>query len=359
MQVVRGQIAEYLKDYPVKNLKDFLRVLNFIAPFTGGWAFSNPMSARQVSRFASAKARASAYVDFYIPKKSGGQRKISAPVKELKAIQTAVNLLLQSLFVPSGYAMGFVVGKSIRDNALVHVGQTCIFNTDLENFFPSITKRMVRNALHRELGASLGGNDVINMICRLCTVPNSEGIEVLPQGAPTSPVLSNIVLKSFDEEMSGLSERMGCRYSRYADDITFSHSKAIRRMSPFWVQEIRKVIARHGLTINEKKTRTFVPGIRREVTGVVVSDCINVPRPYVKQLRTLLHLWKKYGYDRAQAIFVNDFCKGVNKSLVNVIDGKINYLEMLKGKNDSTYRRYKRRFIWLQQEEKHAQKTQQ
>lgn len=91
---MRGQIAEYLKDYPVKNLKDFLRVLNFIAPFTGGWAFSNPMSARQVSRFASAKARASAYVDFYIPKKSGGQRKISAPVKELKAIQTAVNLLL-------------------------------------------------------------------------------------------------------------------------------------------------------------------------------------------------------------------------------------------------------------------------
>ena len=353
---MREQVAEYLRDNPIKNQKDFLEVLNLIAPLTDGWALTNPMSSWRLQRFTSSRARVSAYVDFFIPKKSGGQRKISAPIKDLKAIQTAINLLLQAVFVPSSHATGFVVGKSIKDNAMIHVGQTCIFNTDLENFFPSITKSMVRKALHQELGAVLGDNDVINLICRLCTVPTSEGIEVLPQGAPTSPVLSNIVLKSLDEEMVKLAERMGCRYSRYADDITFSHSKSIRRMSPFWVKEIRKIIERHGLTINEKKTKTYVPGIRREVTGVVVSDSINVSRTYVKQLRTLLPLWEKYGYAQAQAIFVKDFCKGVTKNLINVIDGKINYLEMIKGKNDSTYRKFKWRFIKLQKNEKQTQK---
>ncbi len=302
-------------------------------------------------RFATARARASAYVDFYIPKKPGGQRKISAPVKDLKAIQTAINLLLQSIFVPSGYATGFVIGRSIKENASRHVGQTCVLNIDLQDFFPSITKKMVRKALHRELGASLGDNDVINLISRLCTMPNSDGIEVLPQGAPTSPALSNIVLKSLDEEMAMFSEKIGCRYSRYADDITFSHRKEIRRMKPLWVGEIRRIVAKHGLAINEKKTKTLVPGIRREVTGVVISDKINVPRTYVKQLRALLHLWEKYGYEQAQSIFAKRLNKNVTKNLVNVIDGKINYLGMIKGKEDRVYQRFKRMFKKLQWQE--------
>lgn len=183
-------------------------------------------------------------------------------------------------------------------------------------------------------------------------MPNSSGIEVLPQGAPTSPVLSNIVLKSLDKDMSMLAERMECKYSRYADDITFSHSKPIRRMSPFWQSRIYNIIAKHGLKVNEKKTKTFVPGTRQEVTGVVVSDKINVPRSYIKQLRVLLHLWEKYGYVQAQIIFTRDFCKGMEKNLVNVIDGKINYLEMIKGKEDSTYRKFKIRLNRLQRKEK-------
>lgn len=231
-------------------------MLNFIAPLIDGWSLTEPKSGRQIMRFASANARKSAYVDFTIPKKSGGQRKISAPVKPLKAIQTALNIVLQSIFVPDEHATGFVLEKSVKDNAMIHVGQTCIFNTDLENFFPSITKLMVRRALHRELGDRLQSNEVINIICRICTVPDSSGIEVLPQGAPTSPVLSNIVLKSLDKDMSKLAERMGCRYSRYADDITFSHSKSIRKMSPFWQSRIYNIIAKYGLKVNEKKTKT-------------------------------------------------------------------------------------------------------
>ena len=351
---MRDQIAEYLKDVTISNRKELFDVLNFIAPLIDGWSLAEPKSGRQIMRFASAKARKSAYVDFTIPKKSGGQRKISAPVKPLKAIQTALNIVLQSIFVPDEHATGFVLEKSVKDNAMIHVGQTCIFNTDLENFFPSITKLMVRRALHRELGDRLQSNEVINIICRICTVPDSSGIEVLPQGAPTSPVLSNIVLKSLDKDMSKLAERMGCKYSRYADAIPVSHSKSIRKMSPFWQSRIYNIIAKYGLKVNEKKTKTYVPGTRQEVTGVVVSDKINVPRSYIKQLRVLLHLWEKHGYAQAQIIFTRDFCKGMEKNLVNVIDGKINYLEMIKGKDDSTYRKFKNRFKRLQWEEKQS-----
>ncbi|MDE7396472.1 MAG: reverse transcriptase family protein [Muribaculum sp.] len=345
-------MADYLKDIIIRNRKELFDVLNFIAPIIDGWSMTEPMSGRQIMQFASARTRKTSYVDFTIPKKSGGMRKISAPVKPLKAVQSAINILLQSIFVPDEHATGFVFNRNVKDNALIHVGQTCIFNTDLENFFPSITKLMVRRALHRELGDKLPSNEVINIICRICTVPDNSGIEVLPQGAPTSPVLSNIVLKSLDKDMSKLAERMECRYSRYADDITFSHSKSIRRMSPFWQSRIYNIIAKYGLKVNEKKTRTFVPGIRQEVTGVVVSDKINVPRSYVKQLRVLMHLWEKYGYAQAQIIFTRDFCKGVEKNLVNVIDGKINYLKMIKGKEDTTYQKFKSRFNYLQWKEK-------
>lgn len=351
---MRDQIAEYLKDVTISNGKELFDVLNFIAPIIDGWSLAEPKSGRQIMRFASANARKSAYVGFTIPKKSGGQRKISAPVKPLKAIQTALNIVLQSIFVPDEHATGFVLEKSVKDNAMIHVGQTCIFNTDLENFFPSITKLMVRRALHRELGDRLQSNEVINIIVRICTVPDSSGVEVLPQGAPTSPVLSNIVLKSLDKDMSKLAERMECKYSRYADDITFSHSKSIRRMSPFWQSRIYNIIAKYGLKVNEKKTKTYVPGTRQEVTGVVVSDKINVPRSYIKQLRVLLHLWEKHGYAQAQIIFTRDFCNGMEKNLVNVIDGTINYLEMIKGKDDSTYRKFKSRFKRLQREEKQS-----
>jgi len=351
---MRDQIVKYLKDITIGNPKELFDVLNFIAPLIDGWSLTEPKSGRQIMRFASVKARQSAYVDFTIPKKSGGYRKISAPVKPLKAIQSAINILLQAIFVPDEHATGFVLNRSVKENALIHVGQTCIFNMDLENFFPSITKLMVRQALHRELGDRLQSNDVINIICRLCTVSDSEGVEVLPQGAPTSPVLSNIVLKSLDKDMSKLAERMECKYSRYADDITFSHSKSIRRMSPFWQSRIYNIIAKYGLKVNEKKTKTFLPGTRREVTGIVVSDKINVPRSYIKQLRTLLHLWEKYGYAQAQIIFTRDFCKSMEKNLVNVIDGKINYLEMIKGKEDSTYRKLKSRFKHLLWKEKQS-----
>lgn len=152
--------------------------------------------------------------------------------------------------------------------------------------------------------------------------------------------------------MLRLAKRMDCRYSRYADDITFSHTRQCRKMSEFWEERILKIIEKHGLKANRNKTKTYAPGTRMEVTGVTVGDKLNVSRQYIKQLRTLLHLWDKYGYVQAQQIFVNDFCHGITKNLSNVIDGKINYLEMIKGKDDPTYQKYKQRLKTLEWKER-------
>ena len=351
---MREQIAEYLRELTFSSRQELFDALNFIAPIIDGWGLAEPKSGHNIMSFTPSRVRANAYVEFSIPKKSGGERHISAPIAPLKAIQSALSILLQSIFTPSPYATGFIVGRSVKDNARHHLGQTCIFNADLENFFPSITKQMVRRALYRELGDILVSREVINIICSLCTVPGSDGVEVLPQGAPTSPVLSNIVLKSLDDEMSELALRIGCRYSRYADDITFSHDKPLRKMTQFVQSKIFAIIASHGLRVNEKKTRTLVPGTRQEVTGVVVNSKLNVSRKYIKHLRTLLHLWEKYGYEQARLIYERDFCRNTSKDLENVIRGKINYLEMIKGNDDSTYRRFKRRLKMLQWKQKHT-----
>lgn len=350
-------IDNFLKDWKIDSVQNFIYALNICGCYFNCWALTG-ISGNYIRRFLSKNSRRKAYKSFKIPKKSGGFRSISSPVNDLKDIQRAINALLLSIFEPSPYAMGFCRNRGVDTNAKIHIGQTCIFNTDLENFFPSITKQMVRKALHRELGDVISSNEAINYICSLCTVPNDEGIEVLPQGSPASPVLSNIVLKAMDRKLAHYAELWGCRYTRYADDITFSHNSTVRKFSQFKQLRIRSIIEEFGLKINEKKTKVLVQGERLEVTGVTVSsNKANVARKYIKQLRTLMHLWDKYGYEQAQHIYVRDFCGGIEKSLTSVINGKINYLCMIKGKQDSTYRRFKSRYETAEKKRKALSKT--
>ncbi len=344
---MRDSVGTYIADVVIRDIQGFIDTLNVISPLIDGWSVSNPVSAHRIMQLTGRRFRIASYRDFSIPKRSGGERLISAPVGLLKQVQAAINVLLQTLFQPSVHANGFIIGKNIRDNALPHVGQTCIYNIDIENFFPSITKEMVRRAIHSEMADRIQSKEVITVISNVCTLPVGNGTEVLPQGAPTSPVISNIVLKRFDRQMSRLAEKYGCRYSRYADDITFSHSKEARRMNTSLLEAINKTIGQHGLKINAGKTSLLTPGQRMEVTGIVVNEKTNVPRSYIRQLRTLLHLWKKYGYRHAQQIYTDDFCHGIKKDLCRVIEGKINYLEMVKGKDDLTLRHYRQRLKTL------------
>lgn len=113
------------------------------------------------------------------------------------------------------------------------------------------------------------------------------------------------------------------------------------------MEKVRSIIEEYGLKINDRKTKVSVKGERLEVTGLNVGEKVNVSRSYIKQLRTLLHLWEHYGYEQAQQIYSRDFCHGIDKCLKTVIYGKINYLAMVKGREDPTVVGYRNRFRWL------------
>ena len=336
-------LAPFFRDLTVATPQELADALNRIAPYAGFWGVLEPISAGALRHFLPAWIRDSAYTNFSVPKKGGGVRVIRAPHHPLKEIQAALNVLLQGLFTPSAHAYGFVRGRNILGNAALHAGQTCVYNLDLSDFFPSISREMLTAAMRRELSGRLS-DEVIRLICALATVARPDGTEALPQGAPTSPVLSNVTLKRLDGRLADIAERAGYRYSRYADDITFSHSHPVRKIEPRWRDRIDRAIADEGLSVNEAKRRTLVPGKRMEVTGLTVNARPNVARSYAKQLRTLLHLWEKYGYPQAQAIFSRDFQPGTGKELHNVVKGKINYLEMVKGTDDPAFRKLRLRY---------------
>lgn len=322
--------------------------------------------------------RKDCYVPFIIKKKSGQDRTIHAPVKGLKEFQKALNIILQCLHEPHTAATGFVIGKSIVDNAKKHIGQTYVYNIDLKDFFPSVDRSRVWGRLlvaPFNLGTTVERKNIANFIATLCCTPMEverfkEGnwikviTSVLPQGAPTSPTLTNIICEKLDKRLSGVAKRFGLNYSRYADDITFSSKHNAYEVSPTKVEkifvsgstfdcEVRKIITEQNFHIKETKVRLQKRGYRQEVTGLVVNDKINVTRRYVKQLRQWLYLWERYGYDKSYAIFLNIYLadKGHVKSeqpnMAMVIEGKLLYLKMVKGADDGTYLKLKKRFDLL------------
>ena len=160
------------------------------------------------------------YKIFYIPKKRGGHRLICSPNKNLAFVQYCIAILLNSLYKANKNVFGFVNGKSIVDNATKHVNKQFILNIDLKDFFNTISEdviieKLIRQPYYFSYRAS-------KLISDLVTVQLPNGIRCLPQGAPSSPILTNIVADHMDVRLSNLCEKYGLIYSRYADDITIS-----------------------------------------------------------------------------------------------------------------------------------------
>lgn len=336
----------YLSELTLTSPRQLVDAINFCGALMKEWPTVD-LSQRQIFRFLFKNVRKGSYIEFDIPKKTGGSRHISAPSEKLLLIQQAINTLLQTLCEVSDHAMGFVPERSVLTNANIHRGQSVIFNCDLQNFFPSITKEMVRQTLTHELQPYNASREVINAICNLVTAPRPDGVQALPQGAPTSPTISNLVLKLLDSRLAGFATANGYRYSRYADDITMSHSHPSKQFLPEKIEQISLIVQEFGFTLNPKKTKVFTPKGRMEVTGLTVGEKVNVSRTYLKQLRVLLHLWETRGYEEAQAIYNRDFNHGIETCFASVIHGKINYLSMIKGKEDRTCRRLNYRFHQL------------
>ncbi|NTS41959.1 RNA-directed DNA polymerase [Flavisolibacter sp. BT320] len=171
---------------------------------------------------------------------------------------------------------------------------------------------------------------------------------VLPQGAPTSPVVTNIVCQKLDFLLSGVTKRFGLRYSRYADDITFSSMHNVYQNGSEFVKELQRIIKQQGFHIKESKTRLQKEGFRQEVTGLVVNERVNVQKHYKKQLRMWLYYWEQYGYERASSFFLQQYIvdKGPYKGkpeMAKVISGKLDYLRMVQG-GSRAYLTLKERF---------------
>lgn len=176
---------------------------------------------------------------------------------------------------------------------------------------------------------------------------------VLPQGAPTSPIITNMVCQKLDFLLTGVAKRFGLTYSRYADDITFSSMHNVYQPESAFLKELHRIIAEQKFHIKESKTRLQKRGFRQEVTGLVVNENINVPQRYIKQLRMWLYHWERYGYDRAEGFFLKQYqvdkghVKSQKPSMASVIAGKLDYLRMVKGAENELYLKLKSRFDLL------------
>ena len=180
---------------------------------------------------------------------------------------------------------------------------------------------------------------------------------ILPQGAPTSPVLTNIVCERLDHRLLGVAKRFNLRYTRYADDMTFSSMHSVLSIGGEAYEEIIKVIKEQGFTVNQEKTRLQKVGARQEVTGLILSEKVNTPRSYVRSLDQILYVWEKFGYEKAYARLLQDeskkaYHKKTVPTLENVISGKLDYLKMVKGAKDKVYIKYASQFDKLYKQKK-------
>jgi retron-type reverse transcriptase len=348
----------------MRDVRDLRLLLNRAKRSALG-AKAYPIHLRQITYYADPRREdVLRYRNFPIPKKSGGERLISLPVDGLKSILRALNSVLQALYQPTAYAMGFVQGRSVVDNARVHLGQNYIYNIDLKDFFTSIDKSRVWRRL--TLPPYNLPSQLADIVAGLCTMRLEDGDKVryvLPQGAPTSPTLTNIICEKLDRQLAGLARKFGLRYTRYADDITFSSMHYVYSFDGEFVTSLRQIIEQNHFVINETKSRLQCRGERQEVTGIVLSDRLNVARQYTRELRTLLHVWQRYGYLAARESYLNHHAEGAkcrfyirDTRLESSIMGKLQYLRMVKGETDALYMRLKQRFDELMKEKGSAVK---
>ena len=291
------------------------------------------------------------YVSFKIPKKKNGEfRSIDAPCPELKNVQQALNFVLEEVYNPNAAAMGFVRNRSVVTNAQVHLGQNFVYNIDLKDFFPSISSgRLYKRLMVKPFCLN---KEVAGIISDLCCYKKGNH-KVLPQGAPTSPTITNIICERLDIKLTRLAKAYGLKYTRYADDITFSGMRNLFAEDGKFCTSMRNIIENEeNFKINSNKTRLCHRRMRQEVTGLTVNSKTNVSRKYIKQLRPLIHNWEVKGYAEAQSIFVKQYAKTNTRNLKfngehhieNIISGKLLYLKMVKGETDPTYKSYANRF---------------
>lgn len=346
METLQLDIPTLLKSFrKAENFNNFLSLLNDVAGYQNMDSFyeRKPFSRKQVSY--NLRNADSLYKTFQIPKKSGKPRTITAPNPSLKAIQRCLALLLQAAYQPTVSVNGFVPGRSVVSNAAVHADKKFVLNLDLENFFPSISFGRVISVL--QLNPISAQPKIAHYITQLACY---EGY--LPQGAPTSPVISNLACQRLDRRIESLVKSHQVAYTRYADDLTLSSDQPFENGL---LNHLDQIIQDEGFTINMEKVRLQLKNSRQEVTGLTVNEKVNVPRKYLREVRAMLHNWETLGYETAQQKFLSTYTPKISAKkkksqpqLRLVVGGKINYLKMVRGGEDAIYLKLKEQYRALE-----------
>ncbi len=296
------------------------------------------------------------YVKFAIPKKSGGERRIKAPTEQLRNLQRRLSGLLSNCYEEISekakdkrpLSHGFRRGHCIFKNAEIHRNKRHVFNVDLQDFFPSINFGRVRGYFMKNAHFTLN-EKVATIIAQIACDSNE-----LPQGSPCSPIISNLIGHILDVWMAKLAQRSHCRYSRYADDLTFSTSKKVfpemiarvgNENGNQWTsgKTLRKEVKRLGFAINESKTSLQHRAARQVVTGLVVNEKVNIKKEYYRLTRSMCHTLFETGEfyigkkvaEQALPVDVKTAgneteAKDRQTGTVNQLEGRLSYIHQVK-----------------------------
>ena len=306
------------------------------------------------------------YGYFYIRKKDGGNRLIEAPSKAIKSIQYSFLKWLNDNIpmAPQAPVHGFVKGKSVYTNAKFHFDNKpyAIIHFDIKDFFQSISFYRVRGLF---LKSPFNFPYEIATVCaHVCCYEKH-----LPQGAPTSPFISNMICYRLDRQLNYFAKKLNVAYSRYADDLTFSMQKTVFQRHSFnFIKNqgeditaaigIRQIIENNSFSLNDSKTYLKKRPGRLLVNNIKINQKLNLNRLYIDEIRGILHSIKKYDWKSANEQFLRKVDKSVTerscygdlaeRHLENYLRGKILYLKMIKGDLDPVVRRFVKSFNSLQ-----------
>lgn len=283
---------------------------------------------------AIANSQCNFYKPYEIPKKNGGMRLILEPYPDLKEIQ---NWILKKILEPisntmvSPLAKAFAKGKNLRENARFHRNTNIVVALDLHDFFGSVKEQQVFDIFFK-MDYKL---PVVTLLTKLCTLHGC-----LPQGAPTSPILSNMVFFDLDQRLFRYCRQRNIRYTRYADDMTFSGDYiAVDKLVKF----VRMLVGTRHFKLNDEKTKVMRKGTCQMVTGVVVNKVLQAPKKYRDKVRQEIYYCMKYGVSNHMSHLALPSWITKEDVYVHHLLGKINYILQINPK-DAEFQKYRE---WL------------
>ena len=262
------------------------------------------------------------YRKFKIKKRNGKNRILFEPLPSLKEIQIWILEEILYKCKVSRYAKAYVPKRSIKEHAIYHTDEPIVLTLDIKDFFKRIKFKRVE-ALFLEMGYS---NQVANLITKLCFLE-----EELPQGAPTSPYISNLILKEFDINISDYCMKNKIKYTRYADDLAFSGELNENEMEELVKKELRKV----GLELNEEKRKIMRPNQPQLISGIIVNKKAQIPKRDRNDLRNQMFYIKKFG--------LKSHMERTNQTKSNYLKhilGKVNYVLQINPR-DTEFKEYR------------------